>query len=448
MPLRTFPDGFIFGTATASYQIEGATDEDGRGESIWDRFSHTPGKVDGGDTGDVACDHYHRVDQDIELMRQLGVGAYRFSVAWPRVIPDGAGDVNARGLDFYSGLVDKLLAAGITPYVTMYHWDLPQALEDAHGGWRSRKTVEAFARYADTIVQHLGDRVTNWMTVNEMPCVVFLGHLSGQQAPGACEDLDVINQIQHHVLLAHGHGVRAVREHGASGAEVGVVHNPGCKVPVWEAPEHIAAAAAEFKAHNGAMLEPMARGKYPEGWLEDMAEDAPEIADGDMELIGQPTDFMGFNVYSGMYVAAGSDGEPRQFEFPSSYPQASPADWIKIVPQSVYWGLRFLHELYDVKKLYVSENGCAMDDQLVGGEVEDTDRMFFFRAYMAEAARAASDGVPLVGYFAWSLMDNFEWAKGYRDRFGLHYVDFKTQQRFRKLSGDYYAACIRAGAVL
>jgi len=448
MARNEFPQNFIFGTATASYQIEGAAGEDGRGESIWDRFSHTPGKTFKGHTGDVACDHYHRVDEDIRLMKDLGVGAYRFSIAWPRIIPDGDGAVNPKGLDWYSRLVDSLLAAGITPFATLYHWDLPQSLEDKHGGWRSRKTPEAFARYAATIVEHLGDRVKRWFTLNEMPCTVFLGHATGRHAPGATEDVSVLNRIQHHCLLAHGHGVRAVREHGGPGAQVGLVHNATCRIPLLETPEHIEAAARCFMEPNGPMLEPVVRGRYPAEWLESMGDDAPRPEPGDMDLIASPTDFLGFNVYGGLYVEADdSDRGYRIVEFPPCYPRAL-AEWIKFVPQAVYWGVRLLHERYGFDRIYISENGCAMDDQLEDGRVDDLDRLLYYRLYLEQAQRATAEGLPLAGYFAWSLMDNFEWAEGYNHRFGLHYVDFETQQRTAKLSAKYYAACIRARRVM
>jgi len=446
MAKKDFPRDFVFGTATASYQIEGAAQEDGRGESIWDRFSHTPGKVRDGHTGDVACDHYHRVDEDIALMKALGVGAYRFSIAWPRVYPTGEGKVNPAGLDWYSRLVDKLLAAGITPYATMYHWDLPQALEDKYGGWRSRKTPQAFARYADTIVQTLGDRVRHWMTLNEMPCIIFLGHRTGMHAPGAQEPPKVINQIQHHCLLAHGHGVRAVREHGR-GAEVGLVHNAPTYVPVYETPEHIEAARRAFLGSN-VMLSEMAHGEYPEWWLKEIGADRPKVTAGDLELIAGATDFIGYNIYGGTLVeAADNDKGFRVIEFPSSYPQALAA-WIKFVPQALYWGVRWLHEEFGHRKVFISENGCAMVDEVAEGKVLDTDRLQYYRLYLQAAARAVAEGLPLAGYFAWSLMDNFEWAEGYNHRFGLHHVDFQTQRRTRKLSGDYYAAVIKARRVL
>jgi beta-glucosidase len=444
-----FPKDFVFGTATASYQIEGAAKEDGRGESIWDFFSHTPGKTYQGHTGDVACDHYHRVDQDIALMKALNTTAYRFSIAWPRIIPDAEGAVNPKGLDWYSKLVDKLLAAGITPFATMYHWDLPQVLEAKYGGWRSRKTPDAFRRYAEVIVKHLGDRVKNWMTMNEMPCTIYLGYKNGNHAPGAKESEAVLSHIAHHCLLAHGHGVAAVRQFGGAGTEVGLAHNPGCCVPVVETKANIAAAAQAFEDRNGTLLSPLARGEYPAAYLASLGKDGPEIRDGDMKLISGKLDFMGLNIYGGSFyeAAKGGDKPYRVIEFPKSYPHAF-ADWIKIVPQALYWGIRYQHELYGYQKFYVTENGCAMDDQLVDGRVDDTDRLTYYRLYLSAAQRATADKLPLKGYFAWSLLDNFEWAEGYRHRFGLHYVDYETQKRTQKLSAKYYAACAKAKAVL
>lgn len=480
MSLFTFPEDFIFGTATSSYQIEGATGEDGRGPSIWDAFCRAPGAVLDGHTGDVACDHYHRIEQDVALMRELGVGAYRFSIAWPRIIPDGEGEVNPRGLDFYSRLVDALLAAGITPYATMYHWDLPLALEERHGGWRSRTTAEAFGRYAETVVRALGDRVTNWMPLNEMPATIIAGYEAGFHAPGAKEPRGVVNQVQHHCLLAHGLGVRAVREHGTAGSEVGTAHDARVYVPVIETDEHVEATRQAFVNDNGPMLEPMARGTYPAAWLEAMGPDAPKIEPVDMDIISSPCDFIGLNVYRGFFVeAAGSESTHRGMTvagggalnapapvamtpstatrpedatydvlpFPESYPRGA-SEWVLLVPQAVYWGLRHLHQEYGYRKLYITENGTPGKDDTVDGRCIDLDRVEYYRLYLQNAARAVADGLPLAGYFAWSMMDNFEWSHGYHDRFGIHYVDFETLERTPKLSARFYAACIRAKAVL
>ncbi|HUT56533.1 MAG TPA: family 1 glycosylhydrolase [Phycisphaerae bacterium] len=473
-----FPSDFLFGTATSSYQVEGAAGEDGRGESIWDRFCATPGRVRDGHTGDVACDHYHRVDEDIALMKDLGVNAYRFSIAWPRVVPGGDGPVNPKGLDWYSRLVDKLLAAGIRPFATMYHWDLPQAMEERHGGWRSRATADAFGRYAEVLVKRLGDRVRDWITLNEMPATIIAGYQAGFHAPGAQEPPGVVNQIQHHCLLAHGLGVRAVREHGRPGSEVGTAHNARVYVPVYETDEHIAATAEAFCDHNGPMLEAMSRGRYPEKWLSAVGADAPAVTDGDMELIAAPCDFIGLNCYRGVFVRAeeeltGGDagvgpvenvaagvgamatptsadmvrGAYELLAFPPSYPRGA-AKWVQFVPQAIYWGVRLLAEEYGYTRIYITENGTVGIDELRNGEVLDLDRVEYYRLYLAAAARAVAEGYPLRGYFAWSMMDNFEWSQGYHERFGIHYVDFQTLNRTRKLSGDYYREVIRHRRVL
>jgi len=446
METSDFPEQFLFGTATASYQVEGAVAEDGRGESIWDRFSHTQGKIRSGHTGDVACDHYHRFKEDIALMTQMGVNAYRFSIAWPRIIPDGEGRVNQKGLDWYARLADALRGAGIEPCATMYHWDLPQALEEKYGGWRSRKTVEAFGRYAEVIVRHLGDRIRHWMTLNEMPCIVYLGHKEGRHAPGAHEPENVLNQIKHHCLLAHGLGVRAVRQFGRGG-KVGVVHNPSIFVPVYEEPDHIEASRKAFSDRND-FLHAMAWGRYPERWLDSAGKDAPAIQQGDMELIGAKTDFIGLNVYGAHFVSSADTSEGyRVLPTPEGYPRAY-AQWITVVPQALYWAVRWACTHFNWTKAYITENGCAMDDRLVDGEVHDLDRVQFYRLYLQAAARAVCEGLPLAGYFAWSLMDNFEWAEGYHHRFGLYYVDFETQRRIPKASARYYAVCIRSRRVL
>jgi beta-glucosidase len=481
MAKAEFPKDFLFGSATASYQVEGGVHEDGRGESIWDRFSHTPGKIKDDATGDVSCDHYHRVDEDVALMKELGLQAYRFSIAWPRVVPDGEGAVNAKGLDWYSRLVDKLLAAKIVPVATLYHWDLPQALEDRHGGWRSRKIPEAYGRYADAVVARLGDRVKTWVPLNEMPATVVAGYQAGFHAPGAKEPRKVLLEIQHNLLLAHGQGVRAVRVYGGAGAEVGTAHNCRVFVPVYETAEHIEAAGKAFQHYNDPMLLPMTKGEYPAKWLAAMGADAPRPQAGEMELISAPCDFMGLNVYRGTFTRSAASAKASKvagalsgvenvgipasqatptlaveptlsdgfdaIPFPPGYPSCC-AGWVMIVPQSIYWGLRHLHELYGFKKLYVTENGAAMDDQVVSGEILDTGRMQYYREYLRAAARAVADKLPLKGYFAWSLLDNFEWSQGYRERFGIVRVDYDTLKRTPKLSARFYAACIRARRVL
>ncbi len=447
-PRADFPKSFVFGTATASYQIEGAVNEDGRGESIWDRFSHTPGKIKAGETGDVACDHYHRVDEDIALMKALGIQAYRFSIAWPRIVPDGDGAVNQAGLDFYSTLVDKLLAAGIQPWPTLYHWDLPQALEDKQGGWRSRATSEAFGRYAGIVVKHLSDRVKRWMTMNEMPCIINLGHEIGNHAPGAKEPPAMVNQIQHNVLRGHGLAALAIRESGGRGIEVGLAHNASCRVPVVETEANIRASELSFIDHNSPLLDPMVNGRYPEKWLKKQGADAPKVEAGDLETISQPLDFCGLNVYTGHFTEAADNADGyRTIPHPPTYPRGF-LNWLWHVPQSIYWCARFINGLYGLGPLYVTENGCAVVDELKDGEILDLDRMHYYRMYLQSVARAIRDGYPIEGYFAWTLMDNFEWAEGYSARFGIYYVDFETQQRTPKMTASLLAETIRHRRVM
>ena len=470
MPKIEFPKSFLFGAATAAYQIEGAVHEDGRGESIWDRFSHKSGTIKNGDTGDVACDSYHRVDEDIALMKNTGLQAYRFSVAWPRVVPDGDGAVNPKGLDWYSRFVDKLLAAGIRPFATLYHWDLPQALEDKYGGWRSRKTSKAFGRYSEAVVRRLGDRVKDWMPLNEMPAVIVAGYGWGRHAPGIIETRAGLNRIQHNVLLAHGYGVRAVRECGPRGCQVGTALNPRCYVPLCDSkPDHVEAAAKAFAHFNGPILDSITFGRYPEKWIAGLGADAPAVEPGDMELISSKCDFIGLNIYSGSYVRPPSEvpgakaippgnlGIPSlaldptpadgflEIAMPAGYPKAGS---INMLPQAIYWGVRHAVQVYGYKKVYITENGCGLQDQLVNGEVQDLERVLYYRLHLQSAARAVAEKLPLKGYFIWSLLDNFEWSVGYSERCGFHYVDYATQKRIPKFSAGYYAACIAARRVV
>ena len=337
----SFPKKFVWGVATAAPQIEGAAFEDGKGESIWDRFARIPGKVHEGDTLDVACDHYHRFKEDLRLMHKLGIRHYRLSIAWPRIYPDGDGALNQKGLDFYQRLVDTALALDITPWVTLFHWDLPQALED-RGGWRSRVVPEAFATYADTVVGTLGDRVKHWITLNEIRCFTVMGHgQGGDKAPGTVETQRVINQTYHHAILCHGHAVRAVREHGGRGATVGLTDNSDIPVPVTETDADIAAARAWFIDRNTHILEPIYKGRYSAAYLRRCGADKPKVEPGDFELISLPTDFLGMNIYTGPFVRAGRRGKYEQVEFPPDYPRTS-CPWLNLVPQSLYWGTRLV----------------------------------------------------------------------------------------------------------
>ena len=443
-----FPPSFVFGVAAASAQIEGAAFTDGKGESIWDRFCRIPGKVAHGDTLDTAVDHYHRFDEDFALMASLGVKHYRLSIAWPRIYPNGDGDINQAGIDFYRRLLDSMARHGITPWVTLFHWDLPQALED-RGGWTSRETVDAFARYADTVVKALGDVVKNWITLNEIRCFTVLAYGVGLKAPGRKESAAVVNQTYHHALLAHGHAVRAVREFGGPGARVGLTDNCDVCVPVTETPEDIAAAKAWFLEKNVHILGAIHGRGYSKDYLDRVGADAPTVQAGDFELISLPTDFLGLNIYTATYVRAGHNGQGYEaLALPPNYPRAD-STWLNLVPQAIYWASRMCHELYGHASIYITENGCGYnDEQVVNGEVIDLHRRDYVRNHLREAHRAIADGVPVDGYFLWSFIDNFEWEDGYERRFGIVHCDYQTLQRTPKLSARYYAHVMRTRTVV
>ncbi|HEX2860219.1 MAG TPA: GH1 family beta-glucosidase [Lacunisphaera sp.] len=445
-PLR-FPAGFTWGVATAAPQIEGAAFEDGKSPSVWDTFSRQPGAVLNGDTLDTACDHYHRFDADFALMRKLGIRNYRLSLAWPRIHPAGDGALNQKGVDFYHRLFDSMLKHGITPWVTMYHWDMPQALEDA-GGWRVRGSAEAFARYADTIVRAYGDRVKNWITLNEIFCFTRLGYGTGQKAPGRRDGEQVVNQTYHHALLAHGHAVRAVREHGGRGARVGLTDNVIVTVPTDLRPENLAAARKAFVEENVRVLDPLFTGRYGPVYRKVTGGDAARVERGDLALISQKMDFLGLNIYTGFFVRAGKGGRPERLAFPASFPAGSCA-WLYLIPQVLYWGPKLVHELYGPLPLYITENGAGYDEAgPVNGEVHDLHRREYVRNSLTQLRGAMKDGVPVKGYFLWSFMDNYEWEDGYVRRFGIVHNDFATQQRTPKLSARWYAEVIKANALV
>ena len=440
-----FPEGFVWGCATASYQIEGAAREDGRGVTNWDLFSHTPGRVAGGDTGDVACDSYHRFREDRQLLKALGVGAYRLSIAWSRVFPEGRGTANQKGVDHYDRVIDDLLEHGIRPYVTLFHWDLPAALP---GGWQSRDTAKAFADYAGYVASKLSDRVRNFMTTNEIRCFTDLGHKEGIHAPGLRLDPAAVNQVRHHGCLAHGLGVQAIRANARPSTQVGLAENAVFHVPVVETPEHIEAARRATRDANAMFLTAIMEGKYTDNYLRGEGPAAPRVAPGDMQIIGSPLDFVALNVYAPTYVRAADTKEgyavlPHR---PSSPRMASP--WLYVGPEVAYWAVRTTSELWKPTKIYISENGCSTDDVLEGGRVDDSDRIMYLRNYMSQFGRAVAEGYPLRGYFLWSLLDNFEWADGYSKRFGIHYVDFKTQTRTPKLSAEWYRQLIEKNRVV
>ena len=445
----SFPKNFVWGVATAAPQIEGAAFEDGKGESVWDRFARIPGKVLNGDTLDVANDHYHLYAQDFALMRKLGIKNYRLSLAWPRIYPNGDGEVNPAGLAFYNKLIDSCLKHGITPWVTLFHWDLPQSLED-RGGWTSRVTVDAFAPYAETVVKALGDRVKNWITLNEILCFTRLGYAKGgDKAPGRQESEQVVNQTYHHALLCHGHAVKAVRKFGGKGARVGLTDNSAIPVPVTETPADIAAARAWYIEKNSRILEPIYTGRYSAAHVKRMGKDMPVVQKGDLALISQPTDFLGLNIYTGAFVRA-AKGKARYEEIPlpADYPRTS-CPWLNIMPQSIYWGTRLPAEIYGVKAIYITENGCGYDvESVVNGEVHDLHRRDYVRTYLRELHRSIADGSPVKGYFLWSFMDNYEWQDGYTRRFGIVHVDFKTQKRTPKLSAKWYSAVMAENRIV
>lgn len=444
--LLEFPSDFLWGAATAAYQIEGAWNEDGKGESIWDRFSHIPGHVDNGDTGDLACDHYHRYREDVALMQELGLAAYRFSISWPRLLPAGRGTANPAGLDFYDQLVDQLLAAGIRPFVTLYHWDLPQALQ-WHGGWASRDVAYWFRDYADLVSRRLGDRVQYWITHNEPWVAAFLGHYTGEHAPSA-RDLELALRVSHNLLLSHGLALEPLRNNGREGAQAGITLNltachPGSDKDVDQD------AARRYDGYvNRWFLDPLLRGSYPEDMLELYGERFPDPSSEDLGLIASPIDFLGVNYYSRTLCQADRRGgvlEAVQVSPPTN--ELTAMGW-EVYPEGLYELLTRLHREYGVENLYVTENGAAYPDVLdAEGQVKDAKRETFLREHFIQAQRAIGDGVPLRGYFVWSLMDNFEWARGYTPRFGLAHVDHATQKRTIKQSGRWYAGVTRKNGV-
>jgi beta-glucosidase len=449
MAKYVFPGGFLWGTATSSHQIEGGFGEGGRGESIWDRLAASPGRIADGSDASIACDHYHRWRDDVRLLEWLGVNSYRFSIAWSRVMPDGR-TVNPEGLAFYDALVDALLEVGIRPFVTLYHWDLPQVLQD-RGGWGVRGIAEAFVEYTAVVTKRLGDRVPYWATHNEPWCIATLGHEEGHHAPGHRDPAEAL-RVAHHILLSHGRAVRVVRENSPDG-EVGIVLN---LVPVWPASAEAAdgEAARRFDGFfNRWYLDPIFRGRYPEDAIADRVRrghlegpDLPFLQPGDLESIAAGIDFLGVNYYSRVVVNADEAGEPVSSQV---VPDDDLTDmrW-EVFPQGLYDLLIRLKHEYEPRRIYITENGAAYaDGPDIAGRIADVRRIEYLRAHLKTAHRAIEDGVPLLGYFVWSLLDNFEWAHGYTKRFGLYWVDFETQERVPKDSAFWYRDVIAANAV-
>ncbi len=438
-----FPKNFLWGAATASYQIEGAWNEDGKGESTWDRFCRKPGATHNGDTGDVACDHYHRWREDVALMKDLGLKTYRFSLCWPRILPKGRGAVNPKGLDFYSRLVDALLEADIIPFATLNHWDIPQALED-DGGWAARSTATAFVEYADVVTRALGDRVKHWATHNEPAVVAWLGYELGIHAPGM-RDLPMAIRAAHHLLVSHGQSVPVIRRN-SPGSEVGMVLNINWGMPASNSAADLEAA----RGMDGQWVRWFADPLYGRGYPTDVIIDFQRagalprgldfVQDGDMAAIAAPTDFLGVNYYTRHVIRADVDENDPQDVFPAAH---TPEHWTEmdweIYPYGLTAVLGRVYFDYQPRKLYVAENGASYSTPPdASGRIPDVHRLNYLRSHLAAAHAALQVGVPLAGYFAWSLMDNFEWSRGYSQRFGMVWVDYETQQRIPKDSVLWY----------
>ena len=451
-----FPSTFTWGAAAAAYQIEGAWNVDGRAPSIWDVFSQQSGRVFENHNGNVACDHYHRWKGDVALMRDLGISAYRLSLSWPRIQPEGVGKINAKGLAFYDRLIDALLKAGITPWVTLYHWDLPQALQQ-RGGFLNRDLVEWFGDYAELVARRLGDRVRHWMTFNEPPVIIGLGHQEGRFAPGLQLPYAECLRGAHHLLMAHGRAVQALRAHCHGPVRIALAHTGRERIPATSSKRDIEAARRDYFAstertmHNLSWwADPIVFGRYPEEGVKAYGSDMPKVTDADLRLISQKVDFIGYNCYSGWPVRAGAGGQPEVV--PGGWGPGNPRSalsWLQIAPDAAYWAARFQSERYGLPIVF-TENGFANSDFVhLDGGVPDPQRIDFMRRYLRAIRRAIDEGIPVDGYFYWSILDNFEWAEGYKDRFGLVHVDYGTQVRTPKSSYHWYRDLIRSqGALL
>jgi beta-glucosidase len=446
MSAPTFPERFVWGAATAAYQVEGGATADGRGASIWDMLCEKPGAIAGGHSGGVASDHYHRWPEDVALFRELGLNGYRFSLSWPRILPTGVGRPNAAGLGFYDRLVDALLAAGITPYVTLFHWDLPLDLYH-RGGWLNRDVADWFADYTTLVARTLGDRVQNWMTLNEPQVFVGYGHYDGRHAPGLKFSLGEMLRCGHNALLAHGRGVQALRAASPRPARIGFAPMGFPKMPASDSAEDLAAtremmfAVVEPNHWNLTWwTDPVILGSYPEDGLRLFGKDAPRVSAGDLELISAPTDFLGLNIYQGVNVRRGASGAPEVVPHPPGFPVTG-FNW-PVTPEALYWGPKFAYERYQ-KPIYITENGLSCRDwPSLDERVHDPQRIDFLTRHLRQLHRGISDGVPIEGYFHWSALDNFEWADGYKERFGLIYVDYPTGRRIPKDSYHWYRKII------
>ncbi|MBI9101675.1 MAG: beta-glucosidase [Spirochaetales bacterium] len=441
--MKNFPDDFIWGTATSAYQIEGASREDGRGDSIWDRFCHTHGNIHNQDTGDRACEHYYRLEEDLNILEDLGVNAYRFSVSWPRIQPVGRGHVNGRGIDFYQRLVDGLLSRNITPTATLYHWDLPVALQ-LEGGWNSRNTASYFAEYADEVFRSLGDRVHSWITINEPWVASFMGHWTGQHAPGL-QNFQIALNVAHHLLLAHGKAVEVFRSGNHKG-DIGITCDMSSYYPVSESIEDREAALRLDEHKVKWFTHPVLKGQYPEGLLSWYSEKGyePPVQDGDMELISGKVDFLGINYYSSFDIKKG-ENQPLEADFVPTGRDKTAMGW-EIRPEGLYDLLISLQKQFPETPFLITENGAACNDEVdEDGRVRDNERIDYLKSHFEMALKAIEDGVPLKGYFIWSLMDNFEWAYGYEKRFGIIHVDFSNLKRTWKDSAAWCYQVFESG---
>jgi len=458
---RLFPEGFYWGTATSAYQIEGAWNEHGKGPSIWDRFAHTPGKIKNDDPGDVANDHYHRYKEDVAVMKDIGANAYRFSVCWPRIFPEGVGKPNPKGIDFYKRLTDELRTADIEPFATLYHWDLPQALQDKYGGWQSKDTAKAFADYAGYVAEQLGDRVRHYFTLNEFRSFTDYGHQGMKVDIGGGETYQVLlapalvlsngelNQVRHYAVLAHGLAVQAIRARGRRGIKVGFADNAEVAVPIADTPANVKAAETATREFNAPFLTVMLEGRYTDTYLQKAGKDAPKFTEEELKTIGSPIDFVGINEYRpAQYVEPSENRQGyRVIPISASHPKMK-SGWHIFDPEVLYWGPRQVQSIWGAKSIFITENGCAANDVVADdGRVYDTDRLMFLRAMLSQLERATADGVPVKGYFYWSSQDNLEWNAGFGNRFGLVYVDFKTQKRIPKLSAGWFRETTARNAV-
>ncbi|MBT9841116.1 GH1 family beta-glucosidase [Blautia sp. MCC283] len=444
-----FAKDFVWGAATSSYQIEGTGRDSGKGQNIWDVFTKEPGRVYEGHTGDIACDHYHRFREDVAYMKELGLKGYRFSIDWSRVLPEGTGKVNEKGIDFYNALIDELLEQGIEPYITLYHWELPYDIYK-RGGWMNPEIVEWFGQYARLVAERFSDRVKYFFTLNEPQCFVGLGFLQGCHAPGVKAPLRDTFEMAHNALKAHGRAVQMLRAYGKQNVQIGYAPTSGMCYPEKETPKDIEAARKALFALPDDLSnwtwnvswwsDPVILGKYPEEGMKKYEKYLPVITDEDMKLISQPIDFYGQNIYNGRCIRMGTDGRPEEVRRPAGFPKTA-TNW-PVTPEALYWGPKFLYERYR-KPIYITENGMACHDTVSqDGKVHDPNRIDFLARYLKNLKRAAEE-IDIRGYFQWSLMDNFEWDKGYAERFGIIYVDFETQERIWKDSAYWYRDLIR-----